>query len=77
MAGIRLWVSNDAVDHSSGTLLLDAAKEAQLERICETEGLCASPASIRGLKSLADRLLVPESERSLKFGAGAGLVDSD
>ena len=77
VAGIRLWVSNDVVDHCSGTLLLDAAKEAQLQRICETEGLCASPASIRGLKSLADRLLVPESERSLKFGAGAGLVDSD
>jgi hypothetical protein len=76
-AGIRLWASNDAVDHTSGTLLLDGAREAQLHQICEAEGLCANPDSIRGLKTLADRLLVPESERSLKFGAGAGLVDSD
>lgn len=77
LAGIRLWASNDAVDHTSGTLLLDGAKEEALQQICETEGLCANPDSIRGLKNLADRLLVPESEHSLKFGAGAGIVDSD
>ena len=76
-ADVRLRSSKGMVDCARGTLLLDGAREAQLHQICEAEGLCANPDSIRSLKTLADRLLIPESERSLKFGAGAGIVDSD
>ena len=61
----------------AGTVLIDPEKEARFHEVCRLKGLCASPDIIAQLKSFSDRLLVPESEHSLKFGAGAGIVDSD
>ncbi|MBJ80521.1 MAG: hypothetical protein CMH60_04315 [Myxococcales bacterium] len=77
IADVQLGLAKDLTDSASGVLLLDSVKEEKYHHICETDGLCANPDSIHGLQSLADRLLVPESDRSLKFGAGAGIVDSD
>ena len=77
IADVRMWSAKDPAERASGTVILDGAREAQFQQTCETDGLCANPDSIHGLQSLADRLLVPESERSLNFGAGAGIVDSD
>jgi len=73
---IRLLGQQSGFDHA-GTVLIDAGKEARFHDVRRLKGLCASPDSIAGLKVFADRLLVPESEHSLKFGAGAGIVDSD
>ena len=62
---------------AAGTVLIDDGKEARFHEVCRLKGLCASPDIVVRLKTFSDRLLVPESEHSLKFGAGAGIVDSD
>lgn len=73
---IRLSAERSRFD-DAGTVLVDREKEARFNEICRLKGLCASPDIIAQLKAFSDRLLVPESEHSLKFGAGAGIVDSD
>jgi len=73
---IRLLVQQSGPD-GVGTVLVDSEKESRFYGVRRLKGLCASPDSIAQLKVFADRLLVPESEHSLKFGAGAGIVDSD
>ena len=75
----EVWLNatRTSIDAPAGTVLVDGARERQCHLDCETEGLTADEKTVRGLKSLADRLLVPESERSLRFGAGAGIIDSD
>ena len=73
---IRLSAEQSGFD-GAGTVLIDRVKEERFFEICRLKGLCASPAIITQLKAFSDRLLVPESEHSLKFGAGAGIVDSD
>ena len=73
---IRLSAEQSEFD-GAGTVLIDPEKEARFHEVCRLKGLCASPDIIAQLKSFSDRLLVPESEHSLKFGAGAGIVDSD
>ena len=73
---IRLSAEQSGFD-GVGTALIDGEKEARVHEVCRLKGLCASPEIIAQLKTFSDRLLVPESEHSLKFGAGAGIVDSD
>ena len=73
---IRLLAQQSGSD-CIGTVLVDADKESRFYDVRRLKGLCANPDSIGRLKVFADRLLVPESEYSLKFGAGAGIVDSD
>tara|TARA_Y100001960_G_scaffold167620_1_gene176121 strand:- start:3280 stop:3999 length:720 start_codon:yes stop_codon:yes gene_type:complete len=73
---IRLSTEQSGFD-GEGTVLIDVEKEARFQEVCRLKGLCASPDIIAQLKTFSDRLLVPESEHSLKFGAGAGIVDSD
>ena len=73
---IRLSAEQSGFD-GAGTVLIDRVKEERFFEVCRLNGLCASPAIIAQLKAFSDRLLVPESEHSLKFGAGAGIVDSD
>ena len=73
---IRLSAEQSGFD-GAGTVLIDGVKEERFYEVCRLKGLCASPAVIAQLKAFSDRLLVPESEHSLKFGAGAGIVDSD
>ncbi len=73
---IRLSTEHSGFD-SAGTVLIDRVKEERFFEVCRLKGLCASPAIIAQLKAFSDRLLVPESEHSLKYGAGAGIVDSD
>ena len=73
---IRLSAEQSGFD-GAGTVLINGEKEARFHEVCRLKGLCASPDIIAQLKIFSDRLLVPESEHSLKFGAGAGIVDSD
>ncbi len=73
---IRLLAQQSGSD-GVGTVLVDPEKESRFYDTRRLKGLCASPETIARLKVFADRLLVPESEHSLKFGAGAGIVDSD
>lgn len=73
---IRLSAEQSGFD-GAGTVLVDSEKEARFHDVRRLKGLCANPDSIVQLKVFSDRLLVPESEHSLKFGAGAGIVDSD
>lgn len=75
----EVWLdtSRTSINTAAGTVLVDAARERQCHLDCEAKGLTADEKTLRGLKSLANRLLVPESERSLRFGAGAGIIDSD
>jgi len=58
-------------------ILLDADNEARALEIAQTEGLTVNAETVEGLRSFASRLLVPESEQSLRFGAGAGINDTD
>ena len=58
-------------------ILLDADTEARALEITRTEGLTVNAKTVEGLRSFASRLLVPESEQSLRFGAGAGINDTD
>jgi len=73
---ICLLAQQSGFDHA-GTVVIDAGKETRFHDVRRLKGLCANPDTIARLKVFADRLLVPESEHSLKFGAGAGIVDSD
>ena len=74
---IQLSASKNLENTANGAVLVDADREIQFLLVCESEGLSADENNIRRLQSLADRLLVPESQHSLKYGAGAGIVDTD
>ncbi|MBT6065327.1 MAG: DUF3726 domain-containing protein [Proteobacteria bacterium] len=62
---------------SGGEILLDRESEEQYLREVDGVGLSVSRSIIEKLQQFASLLLVSETEQSLKFGAGAGLVDSD
>lgn len=60
-----------------GEIVLDTdAERIALERSSQ-EGLVVASETVKGLRHYASRLLVPESDQSLRFGAGAGIIDSD
>ncbi len=64
-------------DTTHGDILVDGESEAHLMSHCREKGLNATTEVIRDLQSLASRLLVPETEQSLRFGAGAGIIATD
>ncbi len=67
--------SGDAL--SRGEILLDRESEERYLQEVDAVGLSVSRRIIEKLQQFAALLLVSETEQSLKFGAGAGLVDSD
>ena len=74
-----LDVSVDRVhdfDREGDTVLDGDAERLALERSWQ-EGLVVAAETVEGLQHYASRLLVPESDQSLRFGAGAGIIDSD
>ena len=60
-----------------GEILLDRESEERYLQEIDAIGLSVSRSIIEKLQQFASLLLVSETEQSLKFGAGAGLVDSD
>jgi len=58
-------------------VLLDRAREERRLQEVDAVGLSVSRSIVDKLQQFAALLLVSETEQSLKFGAGAGLVDSD
>ena len=58
-------------------ILLDRALEERRLQEVDAVGLSVSRSIVEKLQQFAALLLVSETEQSLKFGAGAGLVDSD
>jgi hypothetical protein len=58
-------------------VLLDRALEERRLQEVDAVGLSVSRSIVEKLQQFAALLLVSETEQSLKFGAGAGLVDSD
>ncbi len=77
-AGLLL-VSAEGAHESKRSIdiLLDADTEAVALESARTDGLTVNADTVQGLRSFALRLLVPESEQSLRFGAGAGINDTD
>ena len=63
--------------HDGAELILDESLEEDLVRTGRRAGLTADAASVACLKVFADRMLVLESGRSLRQGAGAGVIDAD
>jgi hypothetical protein len=63
--------------HDGAELILDDSLAEDLVRVGRRAGLTADATSVACLKALADRMLVLESDRSLRQGAGAGIIDAD
>jgi|TARA_B100000953_G_C17777476_1_gene344405 hypothetical protein len=63
--------------HDRAELILDESLEEDLVRTGRRAGLAGDATSVACLKAFADRMLVLESERSLRQGAGAGVIDAD
>lgn len=85
--------SADRADAVEGALNLSMASEAIFRSIVGSgdvltdsrggrpssgrEGVVAATEEIQALRAFSSRLLVPESDQSLRFGAGAGTRDAD
>lgn len=63
--------------HDEAELILDERLAEDLARTGCRVGLTADATSVACLKAFADRMLVLESDRSLRQGAGAGVIDAD
>ena len=63
--------------HDDAELILDDSLAEDHVRVGRRAGLTADPASVACLKAFANRMLVSESDRSLRQGAGAGVIDAD
>ena len=63
--------------HDGVELMLDERLAEDLVRAGCRVGLTADAASVARLKAFANRMLVSESDRSLRQGAGAGVIDAD
>jgi hypothetical protein len=69
--------SDTATCHDDAELILDERLADNLVRVGRRAGLTADASSVACLKAFADRMLVLESDRSLRQGAGAGVIDAD
>jgi hypothetical protein len=63
--------------HDGAELVLDESLAEDLVRVGARVGLTADATSVACLKAFAARMLVLESDRSLRQGAGAGVIDAD
>lgn len=63
--------------HDGAELVLDDSLAEDHIRVGRRAGLTADATSVACLKAFADRMLVLESDRSLRQGAGAGVIDAD
>jgi hypothetical protein len=63
--------------HDGAKLILDKSLAEDLVQAGCRVGLTVDATSVACLKAFADRMLVLESDRSLRQGAGAGVIDAD
>jgi hypothetical protein len=63
--------------HDGAELVLDDSLAEDHVRVGRRAGLTVDATSVACLKAFADRMLVLESDRSLRQGAGAGVIDAD
>ena len=63
--------------HDGAELVLDDSLAEDHIRVGRRAGLTVDATSVACLKAFADRMLVLESDRSLRQGAGAGVIDAD
>ena len=63
--------------HDGAELILDKNLAGDLVRVGFRNGLTADVTSVVCLKAFAARMLVLETDRSLRQGAGAGVIDAD